>query len=270
MTSSRSRAIEACAAGLLGAALGGMTGRLVGWRSAGLAVGAFNGLVGGWRQVYDWRSGRGALAFGVDSTWALTTTAAALFSHTVAGLSTLAGRPARYSEMLSRRQGRFVYSGGFRPRAGFVVTLGNVVSGAGDLTAPRRIQLVTDHEQVHINQARALGPAYPVVYGTAMATGAVVAVVSAALRKFGRGAGHGDAPPRLTDLIETYAYYCNPCEWWAYSRDGNWPPPGKLPGVGWSRPIVTPVTGGGPQGSGPVRPGRRRIATGAGRLGCGR
>jgi hypothetical protein len=240
MTSGRSQAIEACAAGLAGAVLGGLTGKLVGWRSGGLAIGALNGLISGWRGVYDWRSRHGALTFGVDSTWALATTTAAMFSHAVAGLSTVAGRPARYSAILSRGQGRHVYSGGFRPRSGFVVTLGNVVSGAGDLTAPRRIQLVTDHEQVHINQARALGPAYPVVYGTAMATGTVVAVVSAMLRKLGRGARHSDAPPRLGDLIETYAYYCNPCEWWAYSRDGNWPPPGKLPGVGWSRPIVTP------------------------------
>jgi hypothetical protein len=240
MISSRSRAIEACAAGLVGAVLGGLTGKLVGWRTAGLTIGALNGLISGWREVYDWRSRRGALAFGVDSTWALATTAAALFSHVVAGLSTVAGRPARYAAMLSRRQGRHVYSGGFRPRPGFVVTLGNVVSGAGDLTAPRRVQLVTDHEQVHINQARALGPVYPVVYGAAMTAGAVVAVVSAALRKLGPGTRCGDAPPRLYDLIETYAYYCNPCEWWAYSRDGNWPPPGKLSGVGWSRPIVAP------------------------------
>jgi hypothetical protein len=47
--------------------------------------------------------------------------------------------------------------------------------------------------------------------------------------------------PSLFALIDTYAYYCNPCEWWAYSRDGNWPPPGKLSGRGWTRPIVRPL-----------------------------
>lgn len=240
MTSTRSRAIEACGAGLVGAVLGGLTGRLVDAKLAGVAIGALNGLIGGWREVYDWRSRRSVLAFAADSTWALATTAAGLFSHLIAGANTVIGRPASYAPELSRRQGRHVYSGGFRPRAGFVVTLGNVVSGAGDLTVVRRVQLVTDHEQVHINQARALGPIYPVVYGVAMAAGAVVAVGQSVFSKSGLRTRHQETTPRLRDLVETYAYYCNPCEWWAYSRDGNWPPPGKLPGVGWSRPIVKP------------------------------
>jgi hypothetical protein len=162
-----------------------------------------------------------------------------MFSHLIAGVADLTGRPARYVAGLSHRQGRHVYSGGFRPRTGFVVTLGNVVSGAGDLSQPRQVQLVTDHEQVHINQARALGPLYPVVYGSAMAAGTVIAVGVAALNMLGLSARADRPTPRLKDLVETYAYYCNPCEWWAYSRDGNWPPPGKLPGLGWARPIVT-------------------------------
>jgi hypothetical protein len=203
MTAERSRAIEALGAGLVGAVLGAVTGRLVGWRSAGAVIGAVNGLVGGWRGIYDWRSRRGVLAFGTDSTWALATTAAAVFSHLVAGISAVAGGPTRYVAALSHRQGRHVYTGGFRPRAGFVVTLGNVVSGAGDLSQPRQVQLVTDHEQVHINQARALGPAYPVVYGTAMATGAALAVVSAALSKVRDHAAPGTVTPHRVSLISS-------------------------------------------------------------------
>ncbi len=38
--------------------------------------------------------------------------------------------------------------------------------------------------------------------------------------------------------VETYAYYLNPFEWWAYSRDDHWPPSGKLAEVGWKRPMV--------------------------------
>jgi hypothetical protein len=39
-------------------------------------------------------------------------------------------------------------------------------------------------------------------------------------------------------LVETCAYYLNPFEWWAYSRDAHWPPAGKLAEVGWQRPVV--------------------------------
>jgi hypothetical protein len=228
--------------------LGGLTGRLVGLRPAGVAIGAANGLIGGWRQIYRWRDLRGSLAFGVDSTWALATTSAGLVSHLFAALATMFGRPARYSEALSQRHNRHVYSGGFRPRKGFVVTLGNVVSGAGDLTQDRSVKLVTDHEQIHINQARALGPLYPVVYGGSMAAGAAVALAMALTATLNRALAQKfstrteqASSPSLFALIDTYAYYCNPCEWWAYSRDGNWPPPGKLSGRGWTRPIVRPL-----------------------------
>jgi hypothetical protein len=240
MTVSRSRVAETLGAGVVGAMLGGVTGRLVGWRSAGALIGAANGLIGGWRQIYRLRDARGVFTFGVDSTWALATTAAGLFSHLIAAVGTLTGRPARYCAALSERQGRHVYSGGFRPRSGFVVTLGNVVSGAGDLEQARSVKLVTDHEQIHINQARALGPLYPVVYGGSMAVGALVGMGAALMSRI-RPHTDQTPPPRVFDLVETYAYYCNPCEWWAYSRDGNWPPPGKLPGRGWTRPIVKPL-----------------------------
>jgi hypothetical protein len=239
MTVARPRVTEALGAGLVGAVLGGLTGRRVGWRSTGALIGGVNGLIGGWKQIYQWRKPRGALAFGVDSTWALATTAAGLFSHLIAAATTIAGRPAHYSAALSERQGRHVYSGGFRPRSGFVVTLGNVVSGAGDLDHARSVKLVTDHEQVHINQARAMGPMYPVIYGGAMAAGAMVAIGVALKNRMSPPSGPS---PRVVDLIETYAYYCNPCEWWAYSRDGNWPPPGKLPGRGWARPVAKPLS----------------------------
>jgi hypothetical protein len=45
---------------------------------------------------------------------------------------------------------------------------------------------------------------------------------------------------RFTQVVETCAYYLNPFEWWAYSRDGHWPPGNKVPDLGWQRPIVTP------------------------------
>ena len=43
---------------------------------------------------------------------------------------------------------------------------------------------------------------------------------------------------RFTRVVESCAYYLNPFEWWAYSRDGHWPPAGKVAGLGWRRPMV--------------------------------
>ena len=105
-----------------------------------------------------------------------------------------------------------------------MVTIGNAVNGAGDdaLTSERRRRLVTDHEDVHVWQARWFGPLYPVLYaGWTVAGGAIGAVLWAARRRrepFGR-------------VVETCGYYLNPFEWWAYSRGGTWPPANKLAGA---------------------------------------
>jgi hypothetical protein len=45
---------------------------------------------------------------------------------------------------------------------------------------------------------------------------------------------------RFARVVESCAYYLNPFEWWAYSRDGHWPPSGKVTGLGWRNPIVRP------------------------------
>lgn len=238
--SRRERVMEAGTVGALGVILGAATGRLTGWRTvgslAGATVGGLNGLISGWRGIYPWHTGRGRLMLVADSTWALGSTASGLGSHGVAAAQRLTGRDPGYVPGLSLRQGRHVYRRGFRLRRGFVVTMGSVISGAGDLSSPRQVRLVTDHEQVHVTQARVLGPLYPLVYLGWMAGAAVVApVIWVRARAQGRDVA-------LPAVMETCAYYCNPCEWWAYSRDANWPPSGKLPGLGWTRPIVRPAT----------------------------
>ena len=45
----------------------------------------------------------------------------------------------------------------------------------------------------------------------------------------------------VAKVVESCAYYLNPFEWWAYSRDDHWPPSGKVAGLGWRRPIVRPL-----------------------------
>ena len=121
---------------------------------------------------------------------------------------------------------------GFVPRRGFAITIGNVIAGAGDTTQPRRRRLVTDHEDVHVWPARWFGPLFPAAYGAWTIVGALAGIPLWLAR--GRR-------ERLASVIESSAYYLNPFEWWAYSRDDHRPPTGKVDGLGWRRPIVTPL-----------------------------
>ena len=135
---------------------------------------------------------------------------------------------------MSFRQNRHVHGRGFQPRKGFATTLGNVINGAGDTGRARRAKLVTDHEDVHVWQARWFGPAFPVLYigwmvGGALA-GAIVWVVARRGETFGR-------------VVESCAYYLNPFEYWAYSRDDHWPPRQLIAGLGPARPAVRSFAG---------------------------
>jgi hypothetical protein len=227
----RRRAVEAAVTGVAGAALGAGAGSLVKLTAPAAVVGGLNGVLAGARQIYAWRRPSGALAFALDSTWALPMTAAALVPHAVAGLQ---GRRAGYVAALSERADRHVYARGLRVRRGFAITIGNVVNGAGDAAgSPRRARLVTDHEHVHVWQARWLGPLYPVLYvGWTIGAGLAGAAIWAARRRH----------DPFVKVVETCAYYLNPFEWWAYSRDDQWPPAGAVAGLGWRRPVVRPFS----------------------------
>jgi hypothetical protein len=219
------RNVEAVATAMAGAALGAGVGSLVGVAAPMAVLAAANGAISGWRGIYDWTSAKGRAAFVLDSTWAFGTTTAGLFAHAVAAIRGDSG----YSDALSRRQNRHVYTRGLQPRKGFAVTLGNVVNGAGDVTQPRRAKLVTDHEDVHVWQARTFGPAYPVLYVGWMVGGAIGGAVLWAVAR---------RDERFAKVVESCAYYLNPFEWWAYSRDDHWPPSGKVAELGWKRPAV--------------------------------
>jgi hypothetical protein len=220
-------AVEAAALGVVGGTLGAVFGAPFGLAVPLGAIAATNGAICGWRRVYDWRCSTGAIALVLDSTWALPMTAAGLASQ---ALGVIRGRPG-FDESLSRRANRQVFQRGFVPRRGFAITVGNVISGAGDTSLPRRRRLVMDHEDVHVWQARWFGPFYPALYGAWMLVGGAAGVVVWATRR------RGDP---FTKVVESCAYYLNPFEWWAYSRDDHWPPSGKLRGLGWRNPIVRP------------------------------
>jgi hypothetical protein len=220
-------ATEAILTAAGGAALGALAGGLVGRELAvplAVVAGA-NGLISGWRGIYRWRARSGPVAFVLDSTWGGVTTLGGLAAHAI---GVVRGRPGYHPE-LSRRHNRHVYARGFQLRPRFALTVGNVVSGAGDVSNPRRAKLVTDHEDVHAWQARWFGPLYPFLYGVWWAGGAAIGLLAWVVRK---------RSVRLGKVLEGYGYYCNPFEWWAYSRDDHWPPSGKPEGLGWRRPAV--------------------------------
>ena len=220
--------LETAAVGVLGTAVAGAVGAPFGLAVPLAVVGGANGAICGWRGVYDWGCSTGLVAFVLDSTWALPMTAAGLVSQ---ALGIVRGRPG-YDDSLSRRTNRQVFRRGFVPRRGFAITVGSVVSGAGDTSSPRRRRLVTDHEDVHVWQARWFGPLYPLTYGAWMVLGGAAGIVVWALRR---------RSERFTKVVESCAYYLNPFEWWAYSRDDHWPPAGKVADLGWRRPIVRPL-----------------------------
>jgi hypothetical protein len=219
------RLVEAGAAAVAGAALAGLVGSRIGLGRQLAVVGLLNGAISGWRGIYEWRRPRGIGAFVLDSTWGLASTAGALGSH---GIAVIRGRPG-YAAHLSHRENRHVYERGFQPRARFLITVGNVVSGAGDTSTERRQRLVRHHEDEHVWQARWLGPLYPPLYAGWMAAGGLAGA--------GVWLARGRREP-LTKVVETCAYYLNPFEWWAYSRDGNWPPGSMVAGIGWRHPMV--------------------------------
>ena len=220
-------AVEAVVVGVVGAALGGAVWGLLhpvlGVVMA--AVAGVNGVICGWRHVYPWQRWSGLVAFVLDSTWATVPVAGGLLAHLVAARS----RASRYEPSLSRRHGQHVYRGGLHFKKGFALTVGNVISGAGDVSRPRRRKLITDHEAVHVWQARWFGPCYLPLYGL----WAGVGVLGGVLLWLRRGRNEP-----LGTMIESCSYYTNPFEWWAYSRDDLWPPPGLVTGVGWRNAAV--------------------------------
>ncbi len=223
---------EGAVTAIAGGALAASVGSLVGLTWPAGIVGALNSAVSGARATYRWRSPWGWLAFVLDSTWGLPMTTAALAAHAVAAAPR---RGPNYVADLSRRRNRHVYIRGLQIRRGFVMTLGNVINGAGErvLRSDRRRKLITDHEDVHVWQARWFGPLFPVLYVGWSIAAAALGVALWALRR-------RDQP--FGKVVETCSYYLNPFEWWAYSRDGFWPPEKMVAGMGWKLPAVRPFS----------------------------
>lgn len=202
------RLIEASVVGAGGALVGSAAGSFIGLGVPAAVIAGANGAVSGWRGVYDWRCSTGVIAALLDSSWALLTTAGSLGSHVIAAITR-----SDYAASMSERRNRHVYVGGFTPRRGFAVTVGNVISGAGDIAVGSRRHLVDDHEEVHVWQTRILGPLFPAAYIGWMALGGILGTVG-----WVRARLSGDRSSTLWASIDRCAYWNNPLERQAYLR----------------------------------------------------
>ena len=201
---SAGRAREVTLLGIAGTAFAGLTWSTVGLGLPALVVGGLNGVIGGARGTYS-RDRLGAAAFVLDSSWALATTTAALGVHLI---DTVGG--AGYVAESSRRRNRHVYRGGFTPRRGYAVTVGNVISAAGDTSTESRRRLVDEHEETHVWQTRILGPFFAPLYLGWSVLGAAAAVP--------RWLATARPRPRFTAVVDSLAYRRNPLERWAERR----------------------------------------------------
>lgn len=215
------RGIETAILTFAGTALGALTGGLVGMPVLGGVIGGLNGMIGGGTENYS-RDPAGLRAFLLDSSWGLAGTGLGLVLH---GINQLIWRDEpEYNWELSRRQNRHVYEGGFDFGALFggeyATTLGNVISsldsGHGELL---------NHESLHVWQSRTFGPVFTGTYIGWLGAGVVIGTVVTFHPLFGgRFQSWGEN-------VETFAYYNNPWEVWAYHHEG----PGEAsPGNRWS------------------------------------
>lgn len=204
MTQPSRRLAEATALGAIGGILAGGCWSVVGLAAPAAVIGGANGLISGARATYS-RDRVGLAAFALDSTWALATTAGSLGVHLI---DTIVRTP--YLSELSCRRNRHVYESGFTPRRGYAVTVGNVISAAGDVTVESRRRLVDEHEETHVWQARFLGPLFAPAYLGWTALGATLGAI--------RWLTLSRPRPRLVSVVDGLAYRANPFEQWAERR----------------------------------------------------
>ncbi len=231
---------ECVVTAVVGAAGGLWIGRVLGLELIAALVAGLNGAVSGFYGIYDWRSRRGWAAAMLDSTWGLLGTCQAMVLHIV----NVFVPGADYLEFQSYRQNRHVYDRGFRLQGTFALAGGNVISNGGGLVglrgtsaaSSRRRQFVTAHEELHIWQSRLLGPLFQITYAFWAVVGGVIGTVVWPM-----------VPGSLRSVVETTAYYNNPFEYWAYRRDGYWPPSGANENLAWGARRRAAERAGGPQ-----------------------
>jgi hypothetical protein len=175
-------------------------------------MGGLNGLLSGARGIYDWEHPSGYLAFFADSTWGLLGTSLG----NVGQICNIIGG-AKFRDDLSHRQNRNVYENGIYIAKDDAFTQGNVISNAIAGGKTIDLDLINNHESLHILQNRIFGPIFHVVYVVWIIGGAIVGSI---FWLFHTDHSYGD-------IVETAAYFDNPWEYWAYSNQGYWQPKGQ-------------------------------------------
>jgi hypothetical protein len=161
------------------------------------SVGAFTGMMDGLWMTHQW-VGPGVVAFALDETWGLAgSTQGDLLhlvnftwgNHVVGETSTDAHR----------------YKSGFAVQSGFAFTQGAVMSSN---TQAKGTPLF-NHENTHVWQNRLFGPFFTLTYIAWM----IVLLIPGLVYGLASGAGAGAG-------IQSYSYFSNPWEAWAYSVQG--------------------------------------------------
>jgi len=196
-------ALGAGAGFLLGSAIGGGAIALAG---IGGVMGGLNGMLSGMHGIYDWEHPGGWFAFLSDSTWGLLGTS---LGNIVQVMNMVSG--AKYRDDLSRRQNRNVYEGGFYIMKDDAFTQGNVISNAGLGGKGVDMNLIDNHESIHILQNRIFGPLFQVVYVVWLVGGFIVGSVFWLF--------HTDH--KWGDIVETAAYFDRSAS--AATRAMRWP-----------------------------------------------
>ncbi len=228
---------EAAMTGALGSVFGFVATDWFGFGFVGAVVAGANGLAGGWSGIYDWIRPSGWVSFLADSTWGLVGTALGL----LLGAANLLRSDRDYVGDLSTRAGRHVFVGGLGLRRGFALTQGNVVSNAGGSLGLRgesrsvtnRRRFVVEHEGLHVFQNRLFGPAFQILYGAWLVGAGLIGLMVAAFSRSERLA-----------IIETFAYYNNPFEYWAYRNNKYWPPKDAVKRFAWPPSKMTYTSAG--------------------------
>lgn len=155
-----------------------------------MVIGSFTGMMNGLWQIHDWK-GIGWLAFPLDVTWGLAGATTGALLHVINFAWAGHADETRYD---AHR-----YESGMRFKGSFALTQGPVMSNLSD---PPGIPLY-HHERTHVWQNRIFGPLFTLTYLGWMVVWLIPGVIAAIVT-------------RDAEAIQSWCYYNNPWETWAY------------------------------------------------------
>ncbi len=158
-------------------------------------IGAFTGMMNGIWRIHDWK-GLGYVAFPLDVTWGLAGATTGSLSHII----NIILRPFGVAEHADEtRHEAHRYIGGMRIKGTFAFTQGAVMSNLSDGPGTGLYY----HERTHVWQNRGFGPLFTLTYLGWMAAWVIPGAIAA-------------IATRDVEAIQSFCYYNNPWETWAY------------------------------------------------------